>query len=375
MSLSTTVFGCADYSFEIAGDAPLLAELEVALADLIVVDTTAAHEWLYSKVDDRHFSLQVDGAMVAQRVPTLSLVSYTVASLTRLVLDRDPDRLHLHAMAVLDRDSKFVAAGPSGSGKSTLCAAMVARGAAYVTDETVSLDPISRRASGFPKPLIIKRRSIDAVARSTGLRPPDIGAPVWAVPASSIGQLAPAGRHRVSTMVSYRYIDGARATVNPLHRATLTRELLTDSPDAIRFGPDSLGTIARLVASCRCLRAVTGDAEAVVDPLLRYHREMLTAGVTTRVPRSEPAGPGPRRSAETTSVVIDGRAVIYDSASLQIFELDEAATTWWRLLDGSSLSDLVNDVVDVTGSPRLETASIAERFVEEFATPGLIDTG
>jgi HprK-related kinase A len=54
---------------------------------------------------------------------------------------------------------------PPGSGKSTLCAALVARGWRLLSDELALIELDGRRVVPMPRPISLKNRSIDTIAR------------------------------------------------------------------------------------------------------------------------------------------------------------------------------------------------------------------
>ena len=88
------------------------------------------------------------------------------------VLARTPatgSTIALHSGAV-ERDGRvLLIAGMKGAGKSTLTAALVQRGARYVTDEVAVIDLPSGRVCPYPKPLDL---SVDSL-RLLGLHSSD----------------------------------------------------------------------------------------------------------------------------------------------------------------------------------------------------------
>ncbi len=370
-------FRCAHYEFSLEGPPAVVERMRSAFGDLVVGDFTddcdkqiAAH-WQIEEVDDR-LVVKIDDLAQFRAHSPIGLIHQAVPWLTRKALDDRPDALHLHAMAVLDSGSALIAAGPSGAGKSTLCAAALNAGAAYMTDEAVGIDPDTLTGHGYRKPIVVKRRSFAPVTQLTGLEPPADTGDAWEIPASQIGALAPDEPQPVSTLVSYRYaVDGPTA-VGPIHRATLVHALLSDALDAGRFGPQAVVVAARLAAQATCLHASGSDTTAVVSGLHAWHRRPVEPG-TLQILGPADAGRSPRRSDKITSVVIDGRCVLYDSAAQRAIELDEAAGIWWRLLDGSPVDEIVADVAEATASDRSEIRVVASRFVDEFTTLRLVD--
>jgi HprK-related kinase A len=72
--------------------------------------------------------------------------------------------LLLHA-AVVEREGRAVIlSGPTGAGKSTLCAALIARGFRFLTDEIALVRPNDGQLQPHPRPISLKNEAIDIVA-------------------------------------------------------------------------------------------------------------------------------------------------------------------------------------------------------------------
>lgn len=68
--------------------------------------------------------------------------------------------------AVLERNGRaLLLPAPPGSGKSTLCAALVARGWRLLSDELALIELDGTRVVPIPRPISLKNRSIDTIAR------------------------------------------------------------------------------------------------------------------------------------------------------------------------------------------------------------------
>lgn len=81
----------------------------------------------------------------------------------------------------------------------------------------------------------------------------------------------------------------------------------------------------------------------------------------------------PRPRADLVAVELDGETVVY-APDGTLHKLDAVATTAWRLLDGSPLSALVDDLA--TAYPTTDRAVIARDvlgYVERLAELGLLD--
>ncbi len=97
------------------------------------------------------------------------LTDAEVAAQTLAFIDTRRGSLLLHAGACADAQGRVVVVhGGSGAGKTTLTAALAQGGLAYLTDETVCVDPASFDIEPWPKPLTVKPGSQQVLAH---LRP------------------------------------------------------------------------------------------------------------------------------------------------------------------------------------------------------------
>jgi hypothetical protein len=129
----------------------------------------------------------------------------------------------LHASAVVVDGGALVVPAQPGSGKSTLCAALVAAGATYVTDEAVPVLP-DGRILPYPKPIVVGSGSFgvlgawrDAAAQSGGddddlwwLDPTTIGRGVAHEPVPIRWVVAP--RYRPDQPIELEAISAAATT-------------------------------------------------------------------------------------------------------------------------------------------------------------------
>ena len=94
---------------------------------------------------------------VSSSLPAQAALTSVVTTVTRLSLDADPDRLHLHCAGLARAGRGILISAPSGTGKSTLTGALMLDGWSYVSDgDWYALERASCTAYGFPKPLMIK---------------------------------------------------------------------------------------------------------------------------------------------------------------------------------------------------------------------------
>ncbi|MDH5545570.1 MAG: HprK-related kinase A [Gammaproteobacteria bacterium] len=72
----------------------------------------------------------------------------------------------IHAAIVEKNGRALVLPAPPGSGKSTLTASLVAHGWRLLSDELTIIDPLSKLAVPFPRPVSLKNQSIDIIAET-----------------------------------------------------------------------------------------------------------------------------------------------------------------------------------------------------------------
>lgn len=318
--------------------------------------------------------------------PDQTIVDQLIYLLLRATLDAEPDRLHLHAGLVARGGAGVVLAGVAGAGKSTLVAGLVGRGFDFLTDERIALDTVGA-PRGLPLPLSVVAGSFDLL-RHLDPRRTGRGAwshRLWHVPASVVrpGCVVDEALPVAVAFVEYRR-DGGPTTTGDLHAAEAARLLLADSPDAVRFGHGSVELTARLTASARCTRLRFSDVEEAITALEtlvglgppapvsleRLRPDPTRARARARRPIAAGSVLGPTPG--VTGVAVDGRCLLAVPGG-QVCELDPVASSWFRLLDGSTpLAAIVHEVAEGTGMPPPQVADVAERVLTELAEMDVI---
>ena len=349
--------------FELVGEPHLVSALEPLFVDLVTSPVSNPHIWTIEAFQ-AHARVTIDGQEVGEWVIHDHLHSTVISTLTMAVIAAHPARLHLHAGAVVHDGKTVLLLAPSGSGKSTLTCALVAAGALYRTDEVVAVDRDSYGITTYPKPISIKGSGIDVVESLTGLTCA-AGATSWELPAGSVGALAPDERYPVTTIAFNTYMPEQTAVVEPLHRATAVRLILSDSQDAELVGPESVVAAAHLARSAQCLRVTGGDAAELAQAILEAHRLPVEPGDVVVVPPPV-VDTAPARAEGVCSVVIDGRAVLYTPEPHRLIELDEGQTLWWVLLDGTPFDQIVDEVVEATAASRADVVAAGIAVVDGF---------
>lgn len=267
-------------------------------------------------------------------------LSTLTTMVTRLSLDHDTDRLHLHCAALELNDRGILISAASGTGKTTLAAALATNGWSYLSDESVALDVEPVRVSGFPKPLMIKMGARELLPQLGAHRVAiDVDDDVnWHVPASALSAPVVQRSSPAIVVILHRSDDGRTDVATepvPLGRADAVVSLMAETLDAQRFGPEAVHVLAQLVAQSTCVHMAVGpteQAEATLRALSQQPArpaELSLFGAPREPPQGEWLIPASVRSAS-----IDGRVVAHNSDTGAIVALDEVGSGVWLALLG-----------------------------------------
>jgi energy-coupling factor transporter ATP-binding protein EcfA2 len=308
------------------------------------------------------------------------VTSRTDADVVQATLDFiDARRGHLllHAGGAAAADGRTVVVhGASGAGKTTLTAALVGQGLAYVTDETVSLDPSSLAIEPFPKPLTVKPGSHELLAH---LRPPSSEvseAGNWQLPPERLGGLPLPDALRPALVVFPEVDPSATSvTAEPVSRARAAFVLGEQSSAMWAITPRPLAALARLVTSVPAFQVTYGDAFGAAPVIVGLLEQAADAVVPPIPSRPEPAptsSVGPRRAAGVDWIVLDGEAVLFDGRHLH--HLDAPGAAVWLCLDGRQpLPDLATEVAGHFGVEAGDVLLDVEDLVLVLRGRGLVD--
>ena len=201
-------------------------------------------------------SLSPRGGAFAALVGTINMRAVAAAE----------SRLLLHSGGLARPDGHVaVICGPSGSGKSTLTALLAARGLAYVTDETLSLDPQTLQITAFRKPLSLKQGSwvlfpdLEPRAFRDSERQ-------WLVAPDDLrGASPPQGVLTPQVVVFPTYMPGEQVRVERLGAAEAAYQCGGNSSrlQAVRGG--GLPALARLARRAPAYRLIHGDVRSAAD--------------------------------------------------------------------------------------------------------------
>ena len=278
-------------------------------------------------------------------------------------LDAEPERLHVHAGAVVRDGRAIVMSAPRDTGKTTTVARLVMRGWEFISDETISIGPGDPEVQGWAKPLSIKalgRVRVPELASHMVPAPDDVQPhDIVHVPLGRAGATLVERAHPHVVLLLRRQDlsppSGPPASV-PIHPVDATVHLMTETLDAGRFGPGAVMELAQLAARCACHELLIGEQELTVD-----HIEELAAGAeVTPLPVDELEG-GSGVPDNVVSVLIGDRVVIHVQPEGQILALDPMATQIWLNLGGWPASQVVD----------LDEPYVAS-FVQQLAGLGLV---
>jgi hypothetical protein len=264
-----------------------------------------------------------------------------VARATLDFIEARRGHLLLHAGGAADAEGRTVVVhGASGAGKTTLTTALVHHGLAYVTDETVCLDPDTLQIEPFTKPLTVKPGSHELLAHLT---PSDEHVSEhsgnWQLPHEHLaGPELPDAPLRAAAIV-FPDVDAERpgVEVTPVTPARAAFVLGEQSSALWAIKPRPLATLARLVKTVPAFQVSYGNAfdaaTVIAHDLLRAPTPGSTAEIAT-APEPAPSGTaGPRRADGVDWIVLDGEAVLFDGEHLH--HLDGPGAAIWSALDGS----------------------------------------
>lgn len=345
--------------------------VESAFVDLPRGEAGSAAVIRLQAEDDGTLSVLVDGQRQTTAQSPNQALGSLVTAVTRLALDADPERLHLHCAAVARDDRGVLITARSGTGKTTLSAKLLTEGWSYGSDESVALCPDSSVVAAFPKPLMIKDGAGSPVREMAPLRvvldPEDDC--IWTVPASAIGAAcvdAIEPRCIVVLTPDPRHPGRGPSQPTPIHPTDAVVAMMEQTMDAGRFGARAVVALARIAAGSHCVQMQVGPLGDAVASLEQLVREAPSAHLL-RALHPEPLVGLPWHVAEhARSVLIGDRVVIHDTRGGAVSALDEAGTALWLTLLGDPPAGWGPDV--------LQNAAM-RGFVEQLIALGFVHAG
>jgi len=229
--------------------------------------------------------------------------------------------------------------GASGAGKTTLTTALVQAGLAYVTDETVCLDPDTLVIEPFTKPLTVKPGSQKLLAH---LAPPpeevSEGSGNWQLPPDRLGGPPLPDTELRPAVIVFPDVDQDRTDVvaTPVSPARAAFVLGEQSSAMWAIEPRPLAAIARLVTTVPAFQVSYGNAydaaPVIINELMDAARPIgLDAPSNTPEPAPTETA-GPRRADGVDWILLAGEAVLFDGEHLH--HVDGPGAAIWLALDG-----------------------------------------
>ena len=313
------------------------------------------------------------------------LVDLLVTQATMAFLAANRGSLLLHSGAVAADDGRSVlVCGRSGAGKTTLTAALARRGLAYLSDESVGVDPASLTVTPWRKPLTVKPGSQGVLAELAPDAPDQLlTAPAWQVEPRALGGLPLPAAQLHTTLIVLPSFDPAldRVDVAPVTPARAALALGQNSSALAAVRPRPLAALAALVSAVPTVLVRYPDAflaaQTVHDLLLATPTDPTAeatevADLPPLPDRSESAPGGLRRRPEVDTLVLDGEAVLFDGTRLH--HLDAAATAVWSALDGTLAPDAL--AVDLARRYEADPGQVradVESLIDAFTRAGLVE--
>jgi HprK-related kinase A len=173
--------------------------------------------------------------------------------------------------AVLERNGlALVLPGDPGSGKSTLCAALAFSGWRLLSDELTIVSHADGRVQPVPRPISLKNKSIDIVARrfpqAVLTAPVDDthkGAIAYARPPADAlrgaGHAVPIG-----FVVFPKYRPDVSMGYEPLSRGATLTELMENTFNVGYLGASGFESLARALEAAQCFAVEYGDLDSIL---------------------------------------------------------------------------------------------------------------
>lgn len=291
--------------------------------------------------------------------------------------------LVLHAGAASRQDGRSVVVhGASGVGKTTLTAALVQSGLAYLTDETVCVDPRTLEIEPFPKPLTVKPGAQSLLAHLT---PPGgegtDSSGNWQISPHRLGGRAIPGTPLRPSLIVFPDVDPARhdVEVTPVSAARAAFVLGEQSSALWAIEPRPLAAIARLVGSAQALQVSYGSAFEAAPVIVEHLADAapldavsVSVSVSDRVEPAPTGIQGPRRAKGVDWLLLGGEAVLFDGEHLH--HLDGPGAAVWSGLAGQlSLPDLAGELAARFEADPHDILLDVEDLVRVLRSRGLVE--
>jgi energy-coupling factor transporter ATP-binding protein EcfA2 len=268
--------------------------------------------------------------------------------------------LVLHAAAAALDERAILLTGPSGSGKSTLVTALALRNAAYMGDDTITVDE-DHHISANPKPI-----GIDTRARAALLQLRDnaeLRAESALAAPNAVGRVLRSGQcARPNLVVRATYHPHAPASLTPISPADVAEMLADQSFNFARLGEAALRPVTAIAREACGFELEFGDLADAVDAVFE----------AARADHVSVADDPPGWSSRDLHVEFcRGEALIWKQDTKELHHLSATATDIWSASFISDDSELVAAAI-VGSRPTPIVVADVRRCLGELRASGLL---
>jgi hypothetical protein len=203
--------------------------------------------------DEAGLEVLVDGAVVDAAPSALAAIPPVQRALDEAVVQRQTAVAVVHGGAVGHQGRAILLPGPTGAGKSTLVAALVQRGALYLSDEYALIDAAGR-VHPYPRPLLLRN---GGAGGDRPVLPIELGGKVAHEPMAA------------SLVVGVCYAAGAAWSLQAVSQGDGVLLLLRNTPQVLIDQPWILAPLERAVESATCYAGRRGEAGEAATALLQ----------------------------------------------------------------------------------------------------------
>lgn len=282
---------------------------------------------------DRYRAM-LDGELICADADANHVALSVTRRLNRLVLDHEPDRLHLHAGAVTRGDATVLVVGSSHAGKSTLVAKLVEKGWSYLSDEQIGVTPDGRLVA-FPRPITLRVGSWSLFDEALFSRKPEHSLDRMEIAPSQLGTVYRGGP-LAPTLIVCPDVSILEPMVQALPVAESVSRLLAESLDLERSGESGLQSMVEIATQAPSFEVLGTDLESTCQSIADLCEIAATPGPVLEHARVRPDERSDRVTGTLSWLFSDGSATIYEPASGQLVQVDEVGFHAWQVLGTDS---------------------------------------
>ena len=271
-----------EHPFAIAGDTSGLLILERVLAslrmpegDIVTRRPQAANlagglPGVYSLfADSADARAEVNGREL-HRGGLGSVMSHLMTAINRSAIESVGRYPVVHAAVVAADGLAILIPGHPGAGKSTLCAALVAHGFGYVSDETAPITP-DGLVLPYPKPIVVGAGSFDVLAELKAADTVGMNLDTWFLDPGRLAGGWSRGLSRLGYVVMSQFADGddvRYAALSPGETAALLASNMFNIQRHRRMALELVAGLALTVPGVKIAHGNVHDAVATIVGLV-----------------------------------------------------------------------------------------------------------